>query len=150
MTIATLGTVTVAASPQTVLEFVCDLERYRQADTKIVKVLEQAVLDEDGTGHARYRGRLRGISSPPDRNDVHLIRWSRVDFTGSPGSFVRRLVDFHGWFTCEQTPHGTLVTHGETFSFHAPARWVMDPYLRHWLQDDIASEMVRLGSLLDG
>jgi hypothetical protein len=149
MTIATLGTVTVTASPRDVLEFVCDLDRYREADTKIVKVIEQAVLAEDGTGRTKYKGRLRGISSPADSNDVHLTRWSRADFIGSPDSFVRHLVDFHGWFTCEPTTEGTLVTHGETFTFHRPGKWLMEPYLRQWLQDDIATEMLRLHSILN-
>jgi hypothetical protein len=126
-----------------------DLERYRQADTKITKVVRAAVLDADGVGHAKYKGRLRGIPSPADGNDVRLTRWSRVDFIGSPGSYVRRLVDFHGWFTCEATAEGTVVTHGEKFAFHAPGKWFMEPYLRQWLADDIDQEMLRLGQLLD-
>jgi hypothetical protein len=146
--IETLGTVTVAASPRRVLEFVCDLERYRRADTKIVRVIAPAVLADDGTGCCTYKGRLRGIPSPADGNDVKLTRWSRVDFTGSAGP-MRRLVDFHGWFTCEETNAGTVVTHGETFAFKAPARWFMDPYLRAWLTNDVAGEMARLGALLD-
>jgi Polyketide cyclase / dehydrase and lipid transport len=149
MTLETIGHVTVAASPRDVLEFVCDLDRYRHADTKIVKVIEQAVLGADGIGRAKYKGRLRGIPSPADNNDVRLTRWTRVDFTGSPDSYIRRLVDFHGWFTCELTNDGTLVTHGETFSFRAPGKWFMEPYLRQWLHDDIAAEMLRLGALLD-
>jgi hypothetical protein len=149
MTIETLGTVTVSASPQKVLEFVCDLERYRQADTKIVKVVRAGVLAEDGTASCRYKGRLRGIASPADGNDVRLVRWNRVDFIGSADSWVRRMVDFHGWFTCEVTDAGTLVTHGETFAFKGLARWPMERYLRTWLHNDIAGEMTRLAALVD-
>jgi Polyketide cyclase / dehydrase and lipid transport len=148
MTLETVGTVTVAAAPQQVLEFVCDLDRYRQADTKIAKVIEAGVLANDGTATCRYKGRLRGITSPADRNDVWLTRWSRVDFTGSTDSVMRRVVDFHGWFTCEETDAGTLVTHGETFSFKGVVRWPMERYLRTWLHDDVAGEMARLAELL--
>jgi Polyketide cyclase / dehydrase and lipid transport len=148
--IETVGTVTVGASPQQVLEFVTDLHRYRQADTKIIKVIEAADLSVSDTATARYRGRLRGLISPADSNRVTLARWSRVDFVGSPDSWVRRLVDFHGWFTCEETDAGTVVTHGERFEFHRPARWVIDPYLRAWLARDVPDEMQRLAALLGG
>jgi hypothetical protein len=149
MTLETLGTVTVSASPQKVLEFVCDLERYRQADTKIVKVVRAGVMADDGTASCRYKGRLRGIASPADGNDVRLVRWSRVDFTGSADSWVRRMVDFHGWFTCEEIDAGTLVTHGEMFAFKGPVRWPMERYLRTWLHNDVAGEMTRLAALVD-
>ena len=41
------------------------------------------------------------------------------------------------------------MTHGETFTFHRPGKWFMEPYLRQWLHDDIASEMIRLGAILN-
>ena len=144
----TQATVTIAASARKVLEFVCDLDCYRQADHKIIKVIDQGMPDDDGHSVVRYRGRLRGLVSPIDSNDVALIRWSRVDFVGSPQSWVRKLVDFHGWFTCAEADNGTVVTHGERFEFHRPARWLIDPYLRNWLARDIDDEMHRLAALL--
>ena len=149
MTLTATGTVIVRATPQEVLEFVCDLDRYRQVDTKIVRVIERCDLTESDRGTAPYRGRLRGIPSPVDSNDVHLTRWSRVDFTGSPASWVRRLVDFHGWFACEPADVGTSVTHSEQFGFHRPGRWLMEPWLRTWLDDDLADELKRLAAALD-
>lgn len=150
MTIEAIGTITIAATSREVLEFVTDLERYRQADTKIVRVLQAADLSPSDTGTVRYIGRVRGVVSPPDRNDVTLARWSRADFVASPDCWVRRLVDFHGWFTCEPTDGGTVVTHGERFSFHRPGRWLMEPYLCAWLQRDLNGEMTRLASALAG
>jgi hypothetical protein len=150
MTISTIGTVTVHAPPREVLELVCDLNRYRLVDTKFIQVAQGCDLSEADTGTIKYRGRLRGIPSPLDTNDVRLTRWSRVDFVGSPGTWVRRLVDFHGWVSCEQTDSGTVVTHGESFSFHRPGRWVMEPWLRTWLQNDIEAEVTRLAAAVDG
>lgn len=126
----------------------CDLERYRTVDTKIIKVLQTCDLTVADTGTVRYQGRLRGIISPPDGNEVALTRWSRVDFTGSQ-TWVRRLVDFHGWFTCTPTDAGTIVTHGEQFGFLRPAKWLMEPFLRTWLAADFDEEMQRLRSALE-
>lgn len=78
-----------------------------------------------------------------------LTRWSRIDFVGSPGSWVRRLVDFHGWVTCEPAEEGTLVTHGEEFKFHRPGRWAMKPWLRTWLRDDLDNELQRLAAAVE-
>jgi hypothetical protein len=148
MTISTIGSVTVQASPREVLELVADLERYRRVDHKIAKVVSGCDLAESDVGSLRYRGRLRGIPSPVDGNDVTLTRWSRIDFVGSPESWVRRLVDFHGWVTCEPTDDGTLVTHGETFDFHRPGKWLMEPWLRTWLRADLDAELQRLAEAL--
>jgi hypothetical protein len=104
----TRQSIVVRATAREVLELVADLDRYRLVDTKIVAVLKGCDLSTGDTGTTRYRGRLRGIPSPIDSNDVTLTRWSRIDFVGSPGSWVRRLVDFHGWVTCEPTDDGTL------------------------------------------
>jgi Polyketide cyclase / dehydrase and lipid transport len=145
------ATITTGASPQTVLEFVTDLERYRQADQKIRKIVDhgnRADLLQDKTTTVRYRGNVRGLVSPMDSNEVTLKRWSRVDFVGSPSSWVRRMVDFHGSFTCEPTDTGTVVTHVERFEFRRPFRWLTDPYLRDWLRRDVTAEMDRVGQLL--
>ena len=147
--IETTGTITVAASARAVLEFVSDLHSYREADHKIISVIDAGELGDGDHATVRYRGRLRGLVSPTDSNEVTLTRWSRVDFVGSPDSWVRKLVDFHGWFTCVETADGTVVSHGERFDFHRPARWVIDPYLRAWLARDIADEMTRLATILD-
>jgi Polyketide cyclase / dehydrase and lipid transport len=144
--IETIGTVVVPQTPKEVLTFVCDLERYRVADTKIGKIIQQPVLSADGIGTARYRGRVRGLPTPADTNDVHLQRWSRIDFTGSSGSWMRKVLD--GWFTCEETDAGTVVEHGEHFEFHRPGRWLMEPFLREWLAADMDNEMTRLARLV--
>lgn len=147
--IETIGRVVVPQLAEEVLTFVCDLERYRVADTKIGKIIQPAELSDAGIGTARYRGRVRGLPTPADTNDVHLQRWSRVDFVGSSDSWMRKVLDFHGWFTCEETDAGTVVEHGEHFEFHRPGSWLMEPFLRKWLGADMDNEMVRLARLVD-
>lgn len=53
-------------SPQEVLEFVLDLERYRDADHKIVKVETVTGPDESGRGSIKLSGKLRYGPAAPD------------------------------------------------------------------------------------
>jgi Polyketide cyclase / dehydrase and lipid transport len=145
--IEVIGRAVVPQSPEEVLRFVCDLERYRFADTKIGKIIRQPVLSADGTGTARYRGRVRP-PIPADTNDVRLRRWTRIDFVGSSGSWRRKVLDFHGWFTCEETDAGTVVEHGEHVDFHRPGSWLIEPFLRKWLAADMDKEMTRPARLV--
>ena len=147
--IETIGTAMIKATPQTILEFITDLDQYRLADTKITSILLAPDLSGSDRTTTKYSGRLRGLPTPADTNDVTLQRWSRVDLVGSANSWVRHLVDFHGWFTCVESEDGTLVTHGERFTFHPPGRWIIEPWLRNWLRDDMAGEMQRLASHLE-
>lgn len=147
--IEAIGSATIKATSQDILEFVTDLNRYRFADTKISTVLKFGDLQTSDRTAVRYRGRLRGLPTPADTNEVHLTRWTRVDFIGSSTSWVRRFVDFQGWFTCLPTDDGTVVTHGERFAFRAPGRWVIEPYLRSWLEIEMIGEMQRMKECLE-
>lgn len=140
----------VARTPREVLEWVLDLERYRRADLKITHVYEQVPPNASGRGRVRYRGRLRGVRTPPDTNEITLDRWSRLTFIGAPGIWTRRLVDFEGILECEPVDGGTRVVHRETFWFHpAPVERLARAYLGSWLQREIEREMARLEALVD-
>jgi hypothetical protein len=143
--------VQIERSPQEILGWVLDLDRYKRADQKITKVVERPVLDADGTGRARYRGRLRGIPTPVDTNIVTLHEWDRLAFEGAPGVWTRRLVDFRGTFEC--TPNGdgsTILRHTETFNFHpAPMDRLAERLLGRWLQKEIDVEVLRLKDLIE-
>lgn len=130
---------TVNRSPEEILEWVADLERYRQADTKITRVVHQ------GTDRVRYRGRLRGIPTPVDENVVTLDPGRSLTFTGAPGRWTRRLLDFEGSFACQPAADGTRVLHRESFGFKpAPVRMIAEAWLGRWLQREIDEEMQRL------
>jgi hypothetical protein len=144
------GTAVIRAEPREVLELVLDLDRYREADTKIGRVTLGLALDETGRGRVRYRGRLRGIVTPVDTQDVELVPWSTLTIRGAPGVWTRRTSDFEGTFSCEAVEGGTQVVHTEAFWFKpAPVRWIAEAYLRRWLDDQMASEMVRLKELVE-
>ena len=137
---------TVAATPSQVLDLICDLERYRAADTKIHKVLDTTV---DGNGTmVRFRSRLRGVPTPPVRQWVVRIGDERVDITSVPG-WQDRLVSFRGSVVCTPTAAGTQVVHREEFHPHGPLRPIFERFLGAWLARDITNEVERLRQLLD-
>lgn len=141
----------IERSPEQILRWVLDLDRYKRADQKITKVIDRPVLDASGNGVARYRGRLRGIPTPVDTNLVSLQEWGRLTFQGAPGVWTRRLVDFTGTFECTANGDGsTSLRHTETFHFHpAPVDWLARGFLGRWLQREIETEVRRLKELIE-
>ena len=138
------ATVVIDRPPEAILDWISDLERYRHADTKIGKVLEQR------PDRVRYRGRLRGIPTLSDVNTVHLEPGRSLTFRGAPGRWTRRMLDFEASFTCEAGDDGTTVVHRESFGFKpAPVRWAIEAYLRRWLQADIEAEVARLKAQIE-
>ena len=138
----------VPATSREVLEFVLDLERYRDADTKIGRVTQPIVLDDTGEGRTRYWGRLRGTPPAPDTNIVRLHRWSELTFTGAPRQPARLVLDFTGRFGCDDTDEGCRVTHGYELAFRRPFRWIYEPLLGEWLQDELEAELDRVRAIL--
>lgn len=139
------ATTTVAASSQDVIEFVLDLERYRQADHKIGRV---GAVDRNGDhGTATFAGRLRGLPGPSGTYPFTMTE-STLTFGSPIAGMARWFLGFEGTFDCEEVPEGTRVTHREVFDFRRPWSWLAEPLLRGWLQRDIADEMVRLKTLL--
>lgn len=144
------GTTLIEAEPRAVLEWILDLERYRQADPKVGPVKEPVRLDEEGLGRVRYRGRLVGVPTPVDTQDVHLERWHRLTLTGASGVWTRWFVEFEGTFECERAGSGTQVTHREHFRFKPrPLGWLMDRLLGRWLAGTMPGEMTRLAQLIE-
>lgn len=138
----------VGASPQTVLEFVLDLERYKEVDKKIVKVLGTDGPDSDGRGWVKMLGRVRGMPPAPDKQDFVLDRWRHLTFTGAARQPARMIFDFTGTFDCSVESDGTtLVTHSYRFNFKGPfllaERWLAD-----WLQAEVEAEMQALSKRL--
>lgn len=75
VTLRAEATATVAATPQSALEFVLDVDRYRQIDPKIVRVFSVTGPDSEGRGSIRLLGRMRGLPPAPDKQDFVLERW---------------------------------------------------------------------------
>lgn len=148
MTVRAEATRVVPATCQEVLEFVLDLDRYRQADTKIGRVTQPVELDEHGVGRTRYWGRLRGTPPVPDTNIVRLTRWTELVFTGAPRQPARLVLDFTGRFRCTDAEEGCRVTHSYELAFRRPFRWIYEPLLRSWLQAELEDELDRVRDIL--
>lgn len=144
---ASATTIIPGRSPQEILEFVLDLEKYRQVDTKITRVVSVTGPDREGRGSAKIWGRMRMTPPAPDVQDFHLERWHRLTFTGAARQPGRAVFGFTGTFECTQLSQGTQVTHAYTFRFTPPFRW-LDRLNRPTLQGEVEAEMERLASHL--
>jgi hypothetical protein len=140
----------VRASSKAVLEFVLDLDNYRQADTKIGRVLVPAELASDDNGRVRYRGRLFGFPTPAVWNTVHLDRWHHLEFRSERSGLADLfLASFVGTFDCDLADDGCVVLHRESFTLRRPWTRILKPALRAWLRRQMVDEMDRLPTLVE-
>jgi excisionase family DNA binding protein len=79
-------------SPQEVMEFVLDLERYKDVDHKIVKVGVVTGPDESGRGSVKLSGRLRFGPAAPDVSRRLLYELLRSNALRSVKIGSRRLI----------------------------------------------------------
>ena len=140
------ASVTVRATPDEVLGFLWDLDRYRQADHKIGRVLSTQPNGDDLV--VRFVPKMRGLSGPPVRQRLRRTGPHRIDITDEPGSWVSRIQTFSGFLLAEPVAEGTYVTHREQRDFHGPLARAMERSLRRWLAHDVAAEVARIGRLL--
>ena len=91
-------------------------------DTKIVKVLDNPPIDSDGNGFVVFRGSLRGLRGPKQRQSVKLDRWWSVTFTSDGPWLADRLMWMRGQFVAQPFSGGSLVTHSYRFRFKGPLR----------------------------
>jgi hypothetical protein len=141
------ATVVIDCTPEDLFEFVLDLERYRQADHKIGRVVR---VQRDGNrGTARFWGKARwGIPGPPADYAFELEPGKRLTFV-SAGGVMGRLLHFEGLFECRSDPGGgTEVRHREQFEFKGPGG-LIEPVLRRWLEQDTHEEMQRVKQMLE-
>ena len=136
----------VTVPPSEVFEFVLDLNRYRQADRKIGRV--GPVNRSGDSGTVRFSGRIKGLPGPAGTYPF-TVDGSSLVFGSAIAGPARWFLDFEGRFDCEVTAEGTVVTHREEFRFKGPWRWLAEPFLRSWLETDIAEEMVRFKELVE-
>ena len=141
--------VQLAATPQEVLEFVCDLRSYMLLDGKIVKTYGGSPPDADGSGYAVIRGSIRGIPSPKQRLSIRLDRWSSVTFTSAGPWLTDRFMWFQGGFTVQPSSGGSFITHSYRIRFKGPVGPLMERYARDWLEQDLDEEIRRLKAYFD-
>ena len=143
------GSVRVDAAPRDVLEFACDLRAYMTLDRKIVRVYENPPLDADGNGFVVFRGSMRGIRSPKQRQSVKLDRWWSVTFESAGPWLTDRLVWIRGGLTAQPSSGGSLVTHSYRFRFKGPFGPLIERYARDWLKQDLHDELQRIKTYFD-
>lgn len=148
MSLTVSATADVVATPQAILEFVLDLERYMQADRKITKVSSVTGPNEAGEGSMKLWGRLPGLPAAPDKQDFTLDRWSCLTLVGAPRQPGRLMFDFVGRFECvpidDQT---TRVTHAYEFTFTKPFKW-LERRIADQLASEIEEEVARLKEIV--
>lgn len=143
-----VGAIEIQGSPESIVEFVLDVDRYKLADPKIAKV-HSATWDGD-VGRMRFSGKLRGIPSPAIVVDVNLERDRSIDIRADESTFLGRMVRFHGTFEIDELEPGRcVVRHLERFNFRAPLKWVAEPLLGKWLANDTPAEMIRLRDMIE-
>ena len=139
------GRAIIRRLPKDILEFVLDVDRYRQADLKIGRV--HYVKREGNVGEVRHDGRLLGIKAPAAVLAFTLTPYSRLQFHGIKVPWPLR--GFDGFFTCEETPEGTVVVHRECFIFGQISGHLFQMGLGWWLRRDTPAEVLRMKGLLE-
>jgi hypothetical protein len=142
-----IGEAVIRRPPEAIIAFVSDLERYKLADLKIGRVLESR--REGERIFMRHDGKLRGIPGPAVALEMTIDGARSVRYRSVPTFPSRAVLTFDGGFELDETPEGTRVVHTERFRFHAPWRFVAEPFLREWLAHDVKQEMVRMKALLE-
>ncbi len=140
------GTATMRCDPSAVMNFVLDVDRYRQADHKIGRL--HYMLRDGNRGRVRHGGRFLGLPAPAATLDFELTSTSRLDFRGVRMPWPLR--GFHGSFTCAPAPDGgTQVTHSECFIFGPVSGRAFRVVFGHWLAGDTQAEVKRMQRLLE-
>ncbi|MDE0700082.1 MAG: SRPBCC family protein [Acidimicrobiaceae bacterium] len=148
MVLRASASVEVRATPQEILEFVLDLDRYGQVDSKILAVGSVVGPDEAGRGRVRLWTRLKWTPPAPDAHTFELQRWSRLTFSGVARQPSRLILDFTGVVECQPSPDKTRVTHWYEMRFRGPFRLLERPH-RAWLQQDLEEELQRVADWFD-
>lgn len=139
------GTTVIRCDPADVLDFVLDVDRYRQADHKVGRL--RYMRRQGNKGQVRHGGRFLGLPAPAATLSFELTPSSRLDFRGV--SMPWPLCGFHGSFTCEPTAEGTQVTHKECFIFGPISGRVFRTICGQWLVRDTQAEVLRMKHLLE-
>jgi hypothetical protein len=144
--IESIAEATIKRPPEAIIAFVTDLEQYKLADWKIGRVLE--CRHEGDAFIMRHDGKLRGVPGPAVSLEMR-VNGMELRYKDIPTFPSRLALTFDGGFDLFPNGEHTRVVHTERFRFKAPVRWVAEPLLRTWLQQDIEKEMVRLREILE-
>jgi len=141
------ATTVVHRDPHDVLACVADLDRYRQANTKVGDLV--AASDDGRDLLVTYRVRPLGVPLPVRRQRIRVAAPGGVELTDVP-SRRPRLLAFSASLRLRPVGQGeTAIVHRATIWCRGPLAPWLEPLLRRWLVNDVAAETERLTAVLD-
>ncbi|TPQ16453.1 SRPBCC family protein [Streptomyces sporangiiformans] len=135
-------TETFPCTPDELLDFVMDVERYALVDRKLRPVLWTR---RDGNLlEFAFRPRLAGLPAPRTVARARLTPGHRIDIALAPppaNRLTRLASDFDARFVCTPVENGTRLVRTLNFRFRPPLRWLAEPLLRRPLTADVQEEV---------
>lgn len=137
-------TETIRCTPDELLEFVMDPERYAEVDDKIGAI--EWVRRQGDVTEFRFRGKLPGLPGPAPKivSQMRRTPGERVDVRLPPvaqNKLANLVVEFSANWVCEPDGDATRVTRTVRFDFRPPVSWLAEPVLRRTLQPDVEQEI---------
>ncbi|GAA2598312.1 SRPBCC family protein [Actinomadura fulvescens] len=135
-------TETISCTPDELLEFVMDVERYAQIDKKI-RPLRWVRRDEDFTEFG-FRPSVAGIPGPPTVSQMRRTAGERIDIELAPppaNRMARLTADFDASFVCTPVEGGTELVRTLNYRFKPWVAWLAEPLLRRRLNADVREEV---------
>ncbi|SFQ02693.1 Polyketide cyclase / dehydrase and lipid transport [Amycolatopsis arida] len=132
----------IRSTPEAVLEFVMDIERYQEIDEKI-----RPVLWSRREGHLTefaFRPRLAGLLGPKVVSQERLTPGRRVDIQLAPAPhnrLARALTHYEASFECVPVAGGTEVIRSERFRVNRGFRWLLEPFLKRTMPGLVREEL---------
>jgi len=132
----------IACTPDELLGFVMDIERYAEVDKKI-----SPVIWSRRTGDLlefACRPKIAGVRQPTTVQQARLTPGERIDIALSPpprNRLQHAIARFDASFACTRYDGGTRVTRTLTFQFSPVVRWLLEPMLRRRLPAEVHEEI---------
>lgn len=133
---------TIGCTPDDLLGFVMDIERYAAIDKKINPVIWWR-RDGDLLEFA-CRPKLAGLRQAKVVQQARLTPGQRIDITLSPlpsNRLAHTIARFEACFECVEVNAGTQVTRTLNFLFTPAVRWFLEPLFRRRLPGEVREEI---------
>lgn len=137
-------TETIRCTPDELLEFVMDIQRYAEVDEKI-RPIDLVKRDGDLT-EFKFRPTLTGVLMPSPKwiNQMRRTPGKRIDITNAPlprNKLANRMLTFTASFVVEPVDDATRVTRTVRMDFKPYARWLAQRMIGDKLQTAAEDEL---------
>ena len=137
------STQVIQASPDEILEFVMDIERYARIDAKIRPVLWSR--RNGNVTEFACRSRVGGVPGPKVVQQMRLTPGRRIDIAlaaDPKNRLARAMGHFEASFECTPVSGGTQVNRILRFRLKWPTSWILGPLLRRRLPAEVDEELL--------